>query len=155
MPFQIHALPATRFPPLFELSAEELANAGAVRKTVDAKPGYPCRVSLVDAEVGEQVILLNYEHQSAETPFRASHAIYVREHAERALPEVGTVPDVLASLIISVRAFDDRHYMVDAVVVDGTNLQESIESLFQDPVVSYLQLHNAGMGCYVARVTRS
>ena len=43
--FQIHALQAAQFTPLFGLSDDELAAQRACRITVDAKPGYPCRVS--------------------------------------------------------------------------------------------------------------
>jgi hypothetical protein len=84
MSFQIHALPVETFKPLFGMSEQELARINAARIVVDEKPGYPCRVSLADAEVGETVILLNHEHQPAESPYRASHAIFVREHAGQA-----------------------------------------------------------------------
>ncbi len=79
--FQIQALPAAPFTPLFELPEDELAARGAVRRVADAKPGFPCRVSLADAEPGETVILAHYEHQPADSPFRASHAVYVRKDA--------------------------------------------------------------------------
>ena len=59
MSFQIHALPAEHFQPLFRMSEQELASVRATRMVVDTKPGYPCRVSLADAEVGETVILVN------------------------------------------------------------------------------------------------
>ena len=47
--------------------------------TVSESPGTPCRVTLADAEVGETVILINHTHLKADTPYRASHAIFVRE----------------------------------------------------------------------------
>ncbi len=53
MSFQIHALSPVQFEPLFTLSDRELAKVRATRMIVDAKPGYPCRVSLADADVGE------------------------------------------------------------------------------------------------------
>ena len=155
MSFQVHALPAARFKPLFDLSDEELSKIRAARMTVDAKPGYPCRVSLADAEIGETVILVNFEHQPAESPFRASHAIFVRELAQQAHPGIGMVPDLLESRLISIRAFDGRHYMVDADVVDGSSLGGSIPAMLQDPGVEYLHLHNARLGCFIARVTRA
>lgn len=154
MPFQIHALPYERFAPLFKLSDAELTRAGAARTVVDATPGTPCRVSLADAEPGETVILLNFEHQPANSPYRASHAIFVRENAKQAFPEVGEVPEVLTSRLISVRAFDGRHYMVDADVVEGADLSEAIPGMLLNPDVSYLHLHNARPGCFAARVTR-
>jgi hypothetical protein len=155
MSFRIHALPYAPFAPLFALSDAELAAIGARRTVADEKPGFPCRVSLVDAEPGETLLLLHFEHQSAASPYRASHAIYVREHAEQALPAPGTVPEVLTRRLISVRAFDEAHDMVNADVVDGRNLAEAITDMLRDRRVAYLHLHNAKPGCYAAKVTRA
>ena len=155
MSFQIHALPPVQFEPLFSLSDGALAKVRASRTTVDACPGYPCRVSLEDAKIGETVILVNHMHQAAESPFQATHAIFVRENAKQAFPGVGTVPEMLETRLLSVRAFDDRHYMVNADVLDGSNLRESIPAMLQDPAVEYLHLHNAALGCFMARVTRA
>jgi len=153
--FQLHALPAEPFRHLFDLSDAELERAGAQRALVDAKPGYPCRISLADAEVGETVILVNHVHQPAETPFHSSHAIFVREGVEQARPEVGEIPEFLRSRLLSVRAFSDADQMVDGVVVEGTEIDAAIERLFDDPDVEYLHLHNAQLGCYAARATRA
>jgi hypothetical protein len=81
VPFRIRALPIAPFAPLFDLSEDELRRRRAVRVVADRAPGFPCRVSLRDAEPGETVLLLNYEHQSADSPYRAGHAIYVRAGA--------------------------------------------------------------------------
>jgi hypothetical protein len=63
MSFRITGLPAEPFAPLFELSDEELAVHGAVRRTADERsPGYPCRISLTDSQPGDELILVNYEH---------------------------------------------------------------------------------------------
>ena len=155
MSFQIHALPAALFQPLFALPDHELAKLRAVRRVADCKPGFPCRVSLADAEVGEAVILLNYEHQPADSPYRAAHAIYVRQGAEQAFPKVDEVPEVLASRLISIRAFDHRHYLTAADVLDGSRLADVIPEFFDDSSVAYLHLHNARPGCYAALVTRA
>ncbi len=155
MSFQIHALPPAQFKPLFALSDSELTKVRAARMIVDGKPGYPCRVSLADAEIGETVILVNFEHQSADSPFKAAHAIFVRENAEQAFPDIGMVPELFETRLISIRAFDGKHYMVDADVVDGSRLSESIPTILQDTRVAYLHLHNAKLGCFVARVTRA
>jgi hypothetical protein len=155
MSFRIHALPAAPFAPLFLLSDDELRRHLAVRCVVDREPGFPCRVSLCDAAVGETVLLVHYEHQPAGTPYRAGHAIYVREGALEARPAVGEVPEVLARRLLSVRAFDADGMMRDADVVDGRALAPAIERLFGDERVAYLHLHNAKPGCYAARVERA
>ena len=155
MNFQIHALPVEPFAALFSMNDAQLQEHGAVRRTVDASPGYPCRVSLVDAAIGERVILVHFEHQPANTPYRASHAIYVREGATQAQPKAREIPDVLRRRLLSVRAFDDAGMMLEADVVEGRDLEQSIQRLFSNGRVSYLHLHNAKPGCYAARVDRS
>ena len=155
MSFQIHALSPAQFEPMFALSDSELAKVLATRMIVDVKPGYPCRVSLADADIGETVILVNFVHQSADTPFKAAHAIFVRENAKQAFSDIGVVPELFETRLISIRAFDDKHYIVDADVVDGSRLSESIPTMLQDTRVTYLHLHNAKLGCFAARVTRA
>jgi hypothetical protein len=154
MSFQIHALPFTQFEPLFALSDNELAKVRATKMLVDAKPGYPCRVSLADAEIGETIILVNFMHQSADSPFQATHAIFVRENAEQALPDDGKVSEALKTRLVSARAFDHNHHIVNADVIDGSSLNAVIPELLQDPNVAYLHLHNAKLGCFLARATR-
>ena len=155
MSFRIHALPAAAFEALFGRSDDELAARGVLRRTVDAAPGYPCRVSLADAAVGETVLLLNYEHQSARTPYRASHAIFVREGAVQAHPAPGEVPEALARRLLSVRAFDAGDMMVEADVVDGSVLAPRLAQMLADLAVAYVHLHHARQGCYAAHAVRA
>jgi hypothetical protein len=155
MSFQIHALPADKFQHLFSLSDEELAATPAERRTAHIKPGYPCRVSLEDAEVGEEVILLHYQHQPVDTAYRSSHAIFVRANAQEARPGIDEIPESLAIRLLSVRGFSAAHQMVAADVVHGRELRDAINQLFENEDVSYLHIHNAKPGCFAARVTRA
>jgi hypothetical protein len=155
MDYRITGLPAETFTPYFAMDAGELARHRALRRTVDTKPGAPCRVSLQDAEPGEEVILLNYEHLGADSPYRASHAIYVRPLARATYDRVNEVPDMLASRLLSVRAFDADHLMVACDVVEGRGLVELVERLLADPRATYLHAHFARAGCYAARITRA
>lgn len=153
--FQIHALEAAQFTPLFGLSDDELVAQRARRSTVDTTPGYPCRVSLADAEIGERVILLNYLHQPSDNPYRASHAIYVREKAQQAYPRIDEVPEMLVCRPLSIRGFDADDWLVNAELADGHAISHAIESSFGNPKVAYIHLHTAMLGCYLARVTRA
>ncbi len=155
MSFQIHSLPAEDFAELFILSDAELAEKNACRQIVQSKPGTPCRVSLADAEVGETVILLNYEHQPEPSPYKATHAIFVRKDATQAKLAVGAVPEVLRSRVISLRLFDSNHMMIEADVVQGDDLADAISAAFENAEVSYAHLHNAKPGCFAASVTRA
>ena len=154
MGFQVIGLAAEPFRPLFGMSDAELGQRGVQRVQVEAKPGAPCRITLDDAEIGESVLLLNYEHQPAETPYRSRHAIFVRERVEAARPAAGEVPPALARRLLSVRAFDGDHLMTDADVVDGSEAGALFERLLADPAVAYLHAHYARRGCFAARVER-
>lgn len=155
MSFRICGLAATEFQHLYGLDDERLAALGVKRMRVDAHPGYPDRIELRDVAFGETVLLLNHTHQPADTPYRASHAIFVREGATEAAVATDEVPDALRYRTISLRAFDADHMMVDADLVEGRDLGERIESFFGNPAVSYLQAHYAKRGCYAARVERA
>jgi len=155
MTFRISSLDRGQFSHLFDLDDAALAGHGAVRRTAATRPGYPCRVSLADAEVGEEVLLVHFEHQSAASPFRASHAVYVRPGAARAFPAVDDVPDLLRTRLLSLRAFDGAGMMVDADVVDGADVEALITRMLADPAADYLHIHFARPGCYAARVDRA
>jgi hypothetical protein len=154
MSFRIRGLPATPFADLFSMSDQQLSARAAVRRIAASKPGFPCRISLTDAEVGDEVILVNHEHHAVASPFRASHAIYVRA-GEQQYDAVDRVPPMLRSRLLSLRAFDADGMLVDADVVDGTSLEALIEHQFAQPKTQYLHIHFARPGCYAARVDRA
>lgn len=153
MSFRITGLPATDFADLPHLSDVELGLRGVVVRTADG-PGYPCRVSLTDAAVGETVYLLNYTHHDVATPFRSSYAIYVRA-GETRYDAVDAVPEQLRRRLLSVRAYDAAGLLRDADVVDGAALEPVIATLFADARNDYLHVHFAKPGCYAARIERA
>ncbi|WP_346907359.1 DUF1203 domain-containing protein [uncultured Roseibium sp.] len=155
MHFQINPLPDSAFAYLSGLSEEDLAARQIRAYIADEKPGFPCRVSLADAEIGERVFLLHYEHQPNDTPYRASHAIFVKAGAVSRQPEPDTVPESIASRLLSVRAFDKAHAMIDADVIEGRDVPGLIARMFENPDVAYLHLHYARRGCFAAEVRRA
>lgn len=156
MSFKITGLPVDEFRPLFGLSETELAARGIVRHTATAPLGFPCRVTLEDAAVGQTLLLLNYEHQSAASPYRSSHAIYVSEAARETAVIVDSLPQCLAERPhIALRAFDAAGMMTAAELAPGADLAPVIERLLADPQVAYLHAHNAGRGCFAARIDRN
>ncbi len=155
MSYVITGLPLEQFQPLFGLDDNALAARGAARHVVDAKPGSPCRVTLQDAEPGETVLLLNYEHQPAATPYRSSHAIFVREAAMQTAASTDELPESLRIRLLSIRAFNTDGMMVDAEVLRGAELEPLIRTWFERPEIAYLHAHNAARGCYAARIDRS
>jgi hypothetical protein len=155
MAFRITGLSPEPFRHLFGLPEDELARHGVKRYVVDASPGYPDRIEMRDAAVGETVLLLNHVSQPADTPYRASHAIFVREGAARAYDAVDEVPAVMRKRLLSLRAFDGEGMMRDAEVVEGAAIEGVIARFFADPAVSYIHVHNAKRGCYAGRIDRA
>jgi hypothetical protein len=153
--FQISALRRDDFEGLFSLDDASLANHGAKRYIANTKPGFPCRVSLEDAQPGERVILVPFCHQPADPPYRALGPIFVRETAMTASVPVDTVPPLLRSRLLSVRAYDANHVMIDADVVDGHELESCVTRLFESTHVAYAHIHFARPGCFACRVDRA
>jgi hypothetical protein len=155
MSFQISALGHEQFAPLFRLQNDELAHHFAVRRTATTKPGFPCRVSLADADIGDRLILVNYSHQDAASPYRASHAIFVREGVEQARPAVDEVPEPFRFRMLSLRAFDNDGMIVTADLCDGKQLESVLETQLALRTVAYVHIHYAKFGCYAARADRA
>lgn len=156
MSYVISGLPLDAFAPLFGLSEADLAARGVLRVTADAPIGFPCRVQLEDAQPGETLLLLNYEHLAVDTPYRSRHAIFVNEAARRTRRFAGEIPPVLSARPwISLRAFDAAGMMLDAAIAPGADLEPTILKLLARPDTAYLHAHNAGRGCYAARIDRS
>lgn len=155
MDFRIAGLPAAPFLPLAGLPDDALADRGVLRRQVDAHPGFPDRVSLRDAEPGERVLLLNFEHQGAPSPYRSSHAIFVVEGERDTYDRIGEVPQVLRRRMLSLRAFDGQGMIVDAALVDGRVVEPEIERLLALGGVDYIHAHYAKFGCYAARIERA
>ena len=155
MSYRIIGLPAERFDHLFALSNAELAKHGCVRRFADdRRPGYPCRISLTDAQPGDELLLLNYEHLCVESPYRMRFAIYVRK-GERTYDRFDQVPEQLRKRMLAVRSFDGNGMMVECELVDGPVLEGAIDRLFADPSAEYLHVHYAAPGCYAARIERA
>lgn len=155
MTFRITALDYAPFAPLFTLSDAELASRGARRVVADTSTGFPCRVSLEDAAVGETLILANHRHLDGDTPYAASHAVFVRAGARPATPVPGEIPAVLRRRLLSVRAYDADRMMIDADVVPGESVAPALAALFARPETAFVHIHNARPGCFAAAAVRA
>jgi Protein of unknown function (DUF1203) len=153
--FRLVGLAAENFEPFFAMPADELAALGARRVVADAPNAFPCRVSLVDAEVGDELLLLPFEHLSTGSPYRASGPVFVRTRARRAMLEPGVIPPYVTRRLMSVRAYDANDMMVAGEVREGVDVREAIERLIADDSVAFIHLHNAKRGCFSCRVERA
>lgn len=155
MDYKITGLSPQPFLALYGLSDAELAERNVKRYRADKRPGFPDRIEIRDVEPGENVLLVNYVHQAGSTPYRASHAVFVREGAEQTATFFNEIPESLKLRPLSVRAFDAGHWMVDADLCDGQDLDGLMRRFLGNGNVDYLQVHFAKRGCYAARVERS
>jgi Protein of unknown function (DUF1203) len=153
--FRLVGLPLEPFSRFFALCDAELAACNARRVFATTRPGYPCRVSLADADIGEELLLLPFEHQPASSPYRSSGPIFVRKAAVPARLEVGVVPDYVRTRLISVRAYDQGHLMTDASVCEGKDAGAAIQGMFAREDVAYIHLHNANRGCFSCAAVRA
>lgn len=152
--FQLSGLDHRQFQSLFALDDAGLAARRAVRCIADSAPGYPCRISLDDAVIGETLLLLPYLHQPASSPYRSSGPIYVRHAATQPVLAPGEVPPYVTRRLISLRAYDHRDMMMAADVHEGTEVRDALEQLFARAEVAYVHLHNARQGCFSCLASR-
>lgn len=155
MAYRISGLAPADFEGLFGLSDEALSERHAVRMTADKTPGFPCRITLEDAEPGEAMILVNHVSLDAPTPFRASHAVFVREGAREAPTYVDQLPPVMTNRMLGLRGFDAGGMLRDGLVAQVGKAEAGIRKLFENPDIATIHAHTAAYGCFVARVERN
>jgi hypothetical protein len=155
MTYKISGLEPSQFSHLFGLDDDELAAHGAVRMIADSSPGFPCRVTLDDADPGEALLLVNHVSHDGNNPYRASHAIFVSETAPEAAVYEDEVPPALERRILSLRAFDAGGMITDAALAQPGEADAVIRKLFADEAVDHIDAHNAIRGCFAARVERA
>ncbi len=155
MNYQLRGLEPAQFENLFNLTETALAERGMRWMRADQPVGFPCRISLQDAPVGEAVLLLPFTHQDSRSPYRASGPIFIRRGIAKAARIMNELPTYLTLRPLSVRAYDAADEMLDADVVDGAAAELIIERYLDRPDVSYLHIHFARRGCYACRVDRA
>ncbi|MBP6011442.1 MAG: DUF1203 domain-containing protein [Alphaproteobacteria bacterium] len=155
MNFQISGLSPAPFEHLFGLSDEELKHYNAKRYVAETKPGFPCRITLEDAEPGETLLLVPHAHQTSATAYASKGPIFVRECNRPTAKHMNEIPDQLKVRLMSLRAYDKTGMILDADMVDGKDLQPLIERFFANRDVAYVHAHFARRGCYAALIERA
>ena len=155
MTYRISGLDPAAFARLRGADEATLRAQNAVRVVAANKPGFPCRVTLEDAEPGESLILLHHVTHDVATPYRSAYAIYVREGADRSATFVDELPPVFANRPLAFRAFDAAGMLRNAALAAPGEADAAIRKLFEEPHIAYIDAHNAAHGCFAARVERS
>ncbi len=153
-PYRVVALDLAVAEQLRATRADEYGNVALREVTADATPGYPCRVCLRDAAIGEKMLLFSYSPFPQPHPYRTVGPIYV--HAQACAPpsEMAALPEQLRRRLLSLRAYGADSFMLDAAVVEGSEADGVIDRFLADPRVAFLHVHNARPGCYAARIER-
>lgn len=132
-----------------------LIAAGGVRRVADSANAFPCRITLEDAQPGESLILVNFVSADVETPFRASHAIFVREGAANAAHYRDRMPSLIERRTTSLRAFDSEGMIREAVLAAPGEADMRLRNLLDDDAIDHVDIHTATWGCFLARAERS
>lgn len=154
MTYRIEGLPPEAYRSLVGLDEQSLARRGARLVTADSKPGFPCRVTLEDAEPGERLILFNHVSHDVPTPFRSAYAIYVRETAQVPACYVDEPPPVFSGRALGLRGFDSDGMLRGALLALPGEADSKIRALFERPEIATIHAHNAAAGCFAAKIVR-
>ncbi|MFT3692053.1 MAG: DUF1203 domain-containing protein [Kofleriaceae bacterium] len=142
------------FDSLFELSDEELSARGIVRETATSSIGFPDRVSMSDADIGDELLLVHYDHHVTRSPYRGGGAVYVKRGAVRSVLPAREIPLYVSRRPMSVRAYDRHGMMVEGIFCDGVDAKVHLDSLFARETIEYVHLHNARRGCFFTEARR-
>jgi len=153
MTYRIRGLDPQTFAPEFARSDQALAQSRSQRVVAD-DGRYPCRVSLEDAEQGEELLLTHFANHAVETPYRNAFAIFVRREANHAAEFVDELPPILRARPIALRCYDAEGNLHRAALALADDVDTLTRELLDDPTVAYIDAHNAMHGCFAARIER-
>jgi len=140
--------------PIDSAEATRLQQAGREVYVADAMPGSPCRRCLKDAEIDDELILVSHDPFNSDSPYRSASPIFLHRHACQP-PDLDELPLQLTGRQLSVRSFDTNEMMIDADVIDGEQLDETIRRFFNDQRSTKLHVHNASRGCWATSIMKA
>lgn len=155
MSFVVTGLSAEPYTHLYGLSDQELNEYGVYRYAADISPGFPDRVEMRDAELGETLLLVNHASMDRDTPYKTSHAIFVLEGAQESYRSQNTIPQVMHRRLLSLRAFDASGMMLGAELAQGDAISDVADRFLDNPAVDSIHAHYALRGCYAGLIKRT
>ncbi len=101
------------------------------------------------SRAGEDLILVHHVSHDVTTPYRASHAIYVRAKASEAEPFVDNGPrPVFEGRPLSLRGFDALGMLRAARLAAPGEADAGIPRPVRRRDIAYIHAHNAAHGCF-------
>src|SRR5436190_9559720 len=121
---------------------------------VDSPKSAPCRHCLRWAQPGERVILFPYPSIPPGRSYSESGPIFVHEQRCESYGATQSYPpDFRQGRVL--RAYDSQENMIDAIVVDGEELEVIIAKLLANPATAFLQVRSVTRGCFTFRIERN
>jgi len=138
-------------------AARRAVKAGAVDHaliTVDSPESSPCRHCLRWAQPGERVILFPYTAIPSGHPYSETGPIFVHANDCQRYSSTNEYPaDFRDGRVL--RAYDSNYNIIDAQVVNGSEPEAVIESLFQNADTAFVDVRSVTRGCFTFRVQRA
>jgi Protein of unknown function (DUF1203) len=137
-------------------AARRAVNAGSADHaliTVDSPGSSPCRHCLSWAQPGERVILFPYAAIPSGHPYSETGPIFVHAHECERYSATNEYPNDFRNGRV-FRGYDSKYNMIDARVVNGSEPEVAIETLFQDPDIAFVDVRSLTRGCFTFRVHR-
>jgi uncharacterized protein DUF1203 len=138
-------------------AARRAVKAGATDHaliTVDSPESSPCRHCLRWAQPGERVILFPYPAIPSGHPYSETGPIFVHANECQRYSATNEYPaDFREGRVL--RAYDSNHNIIDAQVVNGSEPEVVIESLFRNADTAFVDVRSVSRGCFTFRVQRA
>jgi hypothetical protein len=138
-------------------AARRAENAGAADHaliTVDSAESSPCRHCLRWAKPGERVILFPYAAIPSGQPYSETGPIFVHANECQRYSATNEYPADFRNGSV-FRAYDSKYNIIDAQVVNGSEPEVVIESLFRNPDTEFVDVRSVTRGCFTFRIQRA
>jgi hypothetical protein len=138
-------------------AARRVVNAGSADHalmTVDSSRRSPCRHCLRWAQPGERVILFPYAAIPSGHPYSETGPIFVHANECQRYSATNEYPADFRNGRV-FRAYDSNYNIIDAQVMNGSEVEVVIEGLFQNPATAFVDVRSVTHGCFTFRVQRA
>lgn len=129
-------------------------NAGFAIERRPSDGRFPCRHCLKETPAGDDALLLHHDPKRPGGVYGHGTAIFLCADGCDAFDATDTVPEVVASREVVLRAYaaDGRMlYGANRPVTDGQHA-EAIRATFADPEVALINVHTLRAGCFLCHV---
>ena len=122
--------------------------------SVNSPGSSPCRHCLRWAQPGERVILFPYVAIPSGHPYSKTGPIFVHANECQRYSATNEYPADFRNGRV-FRAYDAKYKIIDAQIMNGSEPEAVIESLFQNPDTAFVDVRSVTHGCFTFRVQRA